>query len=296
MPDIDESVLITPAEPLPKPPGVHERLPPKPGLRGLLPTVRRQYNQRVHAAMRAAEADFARYREEEARRKENAEQAGKLRIAQAAWDSVSEQHAEIDRYALAVRGGDPYSVCRYFHQKISAVVADDPPELITHFQPGYEPDNRVLKLRYELPEPAVVPTHDVVTAEGMTPVFQSLPAEEHEHLYLELICRIALRALRTAFGTDPADLVETVLFNGVVSTVEETELVPEQVCVLSVAVTAVRFAEIDLASVNPVAAVETDFAGNLTSNVATLSPVPLVRLNGSLIRTTPVDRVVPEPS
>lgn len=280
-PEIDEALLGTPRQPLPKPPPVADRLPPRPDpLRWLLPRVRRDYHQRVLRVMRDAEADFERYREQEARRQVDAEQADRLRVARAAWEAVREQHAEVDRYALSVRSGDPHGVCHYYHRVLTEVAADDPAELITHVQPGYEPDNGLLKLRYELPDPTVIPDSEVPDTDSFTgpPTPVALSPSEREHLYLELICRIVLRAVRAVLGADPAGLVETVLVHGVVSTVEETELVPEQVCVLSVAAGADRFAELDLAVVDPVAAITEDLGGHLTTNVATLQPVAPVRV------------------
>ncbi|HXL93094.1 MAG TPA: hypothetical protein VN969_29560 [Streptosporangiaceae bacterium] len=96
--------------------------------------------------------------------------------------------------------------------------------------------------------------HQVAYADRQLTVDFELPAQEDDG-YDALVARIALRTLYEIFGATPAELVEAVVFHGRVSAAHPATGRPDRAYLLSVAAERDAFAQLNLATVDPVACV-----------------------------------------
>jgi restriction system protein len=85
---------------------------------------------------------------------------------------------------------------------------------------GYRPDARELIIERELPRDSVIPPEQEYRAvKGRILPVPRKAAEVH-HLYGQLLARIALRTIAEAFALTPPALVDSVVLNGRVNTVD----------------------------------------------------------------------------
>jgi len=96
--------------------------------------------------------------------------------------------------------------------------------------------------------------HQVAYADRQLTVDFELPAQEDDG-YDALVARIALRTLHEIFGATPAGLVKAVVFHGRVSAAHPATGRPDRAYLLSVAAERDAFAQLNLATVDPVACV-----------------------------------------
>jgi restriction system protein len=96
--------------------------------------------------------------------------------------------------------------------------------------------------------------HQVAYADRQLTVDFELPSQEADG-YDALVARIALRTLYEIFGATPAELVEAVVFHGRVSAAHPATGRPDRAYLLSVAAERDAFAQLNLATVDPVACV-----------------------------------------
>lgn len=85
---------------------------------------------------------------------------------------------------------------------------------------GYRPESRELVIDRELPRNSVIPPEQEyrIAAGKVLPVPR--PIAEIRHLYTQLITRLALRSVSEAFALTPPALVDSVVLNGRVATVD----------------------------------------------------------------------------
>jgi len=144
------------------------------------------------------------------------------------------------------------------------------------FQVAYRPEGRDVVVEFELPPQSVVPTlrgyKYVKTRDAIDPVPR--PETEVKQRYKTLIARVALRTLHEIFTATPAEVVEAVVLNGRVSTIDRATGKPARPHLLSVSAERAVFGDLVLAAVDPAAC--------------------LVRLN-ALVSPNPFDMEAVEP-
>jgi restriction system protein len=214
-----------------------------------------RHEKRVAAARQAFEDAKARHAEAEARRRRQlAERERAYRQNRDLLTArVTAYNAEVDRFAAAVAGGDPESVIEYFSMVLgNSVYPDDFPQ---HYRLAFVPGERHLVVEYQLPPVEVVPAvkeyrydraRDEIRAVGRT-------GDEIRRRYLIVITQIALRTVHEIVEADRGGLVELVVFNGVVDTVDRRTGTPTRPCLISLRAPRPDFAAIDLRHVDPVA-------------------------------------------
>lgn len=169
--------------------------------------------------------------------------------------------------AAAFRGGGAEQFAYALQDELSA--SPSPPSLPSRTTVlAYWSDARQLIVERELPRHSVVPPEQeyrIVAAE-VVPVPR--PAAEVRHLYLQLLTRLALRTVSEAFALTPPALVDRVVLNGRVTSVDRSTGRASNPPLLSFQFSREAFEELhlDTAGFDPVA--------SLRSHDAQISPDP----------------------
>lgn len=282
---LKDSITIQPFNPgglaqaIPSP--AFEPTPPPTGLRKLLPGAIAKHEAKV--AMDQAEHDAAmktwKQREDE--------RVAKLAAAQTAHDErvaariarVEAQNAEVDAFRASVEAGEPAAVVEYFSLVLERSRYPD------GFPKGrrlaYVPESRELVLEYELPTIDVIPeareyryvkARDEITASVR-------PATQRRALYASVVAQVSLRCVHELFEADRGGLVDTVVFNGMVDSIDKRTGQAARTCLVTLRTTRDTFEALDLSLVDPAKCLNGLNAG-VSKNPAELAPVrPVIEFN-----------------
>lgn len=123
------------------------------------------------------------------------------------------------------------------------------------FQVAYRPENRDVVVEFELPPQKVVPRVRGYKYVKARDAIDPLPRGENEvkQRYKLLIARVALRTLHEIFAATPPEVVEAIVFNGRVSTIDRATGKPARPHLLSVSAERSIFQDLVLAEVDPAA-------------------------------------------
>ncbi|MEU5993232.1 restriction endonuclease [Spirillospora sp. NPDC047418] len=257
-------------EPAPRPEAF---LPPPPtGLSRLVNGARHEEQ------VRQGQMNYQRACAEHAQR-EQARQAALGRLQHEHAQRVSEarerarrQHAEVEAFKQELADGRPDTVVAYFGLVLNTVSYPD--GFPAQWQMAYVPESAQLVVEYELPTIDVVPkvkAHRYVkTSDSVTET--NRPATQVKAQYTSVVSQVALRVVRDLFKGDAPGHVSTIVFNGMVSTVDAATGRPVRPCLLTLRTTKETFAELDLARVDPAACLKHLGAG-VSRNTAELAPV-----------------------
>lgn len=221
-----------------------------------------RHRRATEEAERAYNKALERYRLEEAARKQRIE-----RLRKEHEESISlshrrilEHNEEIDEFESRVYAGDRIAVSDYY-ERVFEQVKDKPP-----FPDGrsfaYVPESRLLLIEWAIPSIDIVPREKEFRYNKSTDqveVYKYKPVGEIRETYQNLLAQLGIRAAKTAFLADPNWLVETVVFNGMLTAGEYDEdeendqiiEVEETVCLLSMRATRHHFARLDLKDLEP---------------------------------------------
>ncbi|SFF63508.1 restriction system protein [Actinopolymorpha cephalotaxi] len=173
------------------------------------------------AAEQAYTSALERYREQEAARLARIEERARAHHEASAPDRrrVLAHNAGIDRFRDRVLTGDPEAVCDYY-ARIFAPFASRPAGFPRGHRFGYVPESRLLLVEWRLPGVDVVPREREFRYNPSTKsvgVHRWRPISEVRKVYDAVCAQLAIRAVHVALSADPGDLVQTVVFNGVVA-------------------------------------------------------------------------------
>lgn len=163
------------------------------------------------------------------------------------------QHAEIDAFRAEYEAAEPDAVISYFDLVLSASTYPD--GFPQAYRLAYVPESRQLVIEYELPSVDVVPTvksYKYVKS-GDTVNQTARPASVVKSAYAEVLAQVTLRTLHEVFEADRGRHVDTVVFNGVVDTVDRATGQRVKPCLVTVRTTRDVFSALDLARVEPFA-------------------------------------------
>ena len=206
-------------------------------------------------------------------------------------DAIAEQHARIDEYQRAVESRDRRAVSRYFQKALDR--AAEPLDFPRRRRAGYVPESTLLALEWDLPDLTVVPAEAAYRydkeRDSVVPVPR--PDKEIRLLYQQLVAQLALRALHLVFGNDRYDVVETVVFNGMVESVDLATGRAVRPCLITLRATREQYQALVLDQLDPVACVRHYFAAEVSRHPEELQPVePLLDFDLADPRTIePVD-------
>lgn len=240
--------------PLPEP-SWQSFVPPEPTGIGRVFGGERAHQQQLAAAQEAFADAQVRHAEAEARRQRQ------LADRRQAYDErvrthesrVAAYNAEVDRFAAAVAGADPAAVVEYFAMVLgNSVYPDDFPQ---HYRLAFLPKTRHLLVEYHLPPAEVLGAVKEYRYDRNRDDMVAVPRgpEEVRQRYTTLIAQVALRTIHEIVEADRDALIETVVFNGIVDTIDRRTGQFVRPCLVSVCVDRATFAGIKLRRVDPIA-------------------------------------------
>ena len=251
LPSFDPGPLRA-AEPAP---GWNDYAPPEPsGLSRVFGGAARHERLTVEARV-SFDAAVAEHRHREAQRQRA------LLAARATYERKIEdirveaaaQNTAVDARRAAFAAGDPEAVEWFVSQVLDA--SRYPDGFPRQYQVAYRPENRDVIVEFELPSQQVVP---VVRGYRYTKSRDAIdpaprPATEIKQRYARLIACVALRTLHEIFVATPAEVIDAVVFNGRVSTIDRATGKPDRPHLLSVEAERAIFEDLVLAAVEPAA-------------------------------------------
>ena len=214
-----------------------------------------RYERQIAEARASFDAAVADHRHREAQRQRAFSAArasyerkiGEIRAGAAA------QSAVIEARRAAFTAGDPEAVEWLVSHVLDA--SRYPDGFPRQYQVAYRPENRDVVVEFELPPQQVVPVvrgyRYVKARDALDPLPR--PVTEIRQRYARLIACVALRTLHEIFVATPAAVVEAVVFNGRVSTIDRATGKPDRPHLLSVEAERSIFEDLVLAAVEPAA-------------------------------------------
>lgn len=258
------ALKVTPEVPLfdPGPMGIAEPAPdwkdfaiPEPGaLSRLFGGTARHERQMADAQAQFAAATAAHGQREASRKRSLAEaRAGHQRLAADVSARAAAENTAVETRKAGFAAGDPQAVEWFVSQVLKP--SRYPAGFPRQYQVAYRPENRDVVVEFELPPQTVVPAvrgyRYVRARDAIDPLPR--PPTEIKQRYARLIACVALRTLHEIFAATPGDVVEAVVFNGRVSTIDRATGKPARPHLLSVEAERATFEDLVLAAVEPAA-------------------------------------------
>jgi restriction system protein len=186
--------------------------------------------------------------------------------------SVSRQHADVDAFATAYRAGDPAAVVNYCELVLAGRLYPD--NIEPKFKIAYVPESQQAVIEYELPSAEVVPTVKSYRYVRTTDTIAEtgLPATRIKALYASLVSQLTLRTVGEIFAADIEEHIGTIVFNGVVDTIDPGSGQPIRPCLITLRTTREVFNQLDLARVEPLACLK-HLSASVSKSPAELVPV-----------------------
>jgi restriction system protein len=214
-----------------------------------------RYERQTAEARTRFEAAMSDYRQRENQRQRelaSAKAAHERKVTDARAKAAAQSAVVEARRAVFV-AGDAEAVEWFVGRVLDA--SRYPDGFPRRYQVAYRPENRDVVVEFEFPPQQVVPIVRGYRYVKVRDVTEPLPRPENEvkQRYARLIACIALRVLHEIFTATPADVVEAVVFNGRVSTVDRATGKPARPHLLSVSAERTAFADLVLAAVEPAA-------------------------------------------
>ncbi len=182
------------------------------------------------------------------------------------------QNSEIDEFRTEFEAGNPEAIVSYFDLVLQA--SPYPESFTRRFRLAYVPESRQLVVEFELSPIGVIPTvrayRYVKARDEVTEAAR--PASQIKSLYQGVVAQSTLRTLHEVFQADRVDHVETVVFNGLLDTVDRATGKPVRPCLVTVRTTKQAFGELDLANVEPAACLK-HLGANVSRSPTELLPV-----------------------
>lgn len=175
--------------------------------------------------------------------------------------------------------GDAYSVVEYCELVLNN--SEYPDSFPKDFDLEYNPDNRILIIEYVLPAPEDFPrlleVKYIATKKELKEYFIS--DTQFYKMYDTSIYNICLRTLHEIFEADKADVIDIVVFNGWVETINKATGKKTNNCIVSVHVRKDEFIQIELANVDPKLCFK-NLKGVGSSKLSSITAVqPLIQVN-----------------
>jgi restriction system protein len=185
---------------------------------------------------------------------------------------VDDHNVVVEQFERAYQAGEADAVREYFLLILNrSVLPEGFPE---EYQLAYIPESKQLVVEHQLPTLDVVPAVSEYTYVKAKDEIREKARKKAEvtDLYRTVIASVALRTLNEIFGSDAAQTVETVVFNGVVHTISPQTGEEVQPCVVSVRTTRGDFSKIVLGRVDPVECLK-GLGANVSKRPEELAPV-----------------------
>jgi restriction system protein len=167
---------------------------------------------------------------------------------------VREHNAAVDEFEGNFRAGASEAVEDYFAEVLA--LSEYPPDFPRDYQVAYRPDPRELVVEYRLPSVKVIPTaRDFRYVKARREIDElARPMKEIKELYASVIHQIALRTMWECFAVTTAEeVVDAVVFNGIVSATNRATGHPEELHLISAPASRSKFSGLLLDQLDPAA-------------------------------------------
>lgn len=166
---------------------------------------------------------------------------------------VSAQQAhnqEVDGFEKSCQLGEPEALAVYFSMVLER--SEYPSGFPQNFSTAYQPDSKMLVVRYELPSPQIVPrqseyryvrTRDSIDEKARKPA-------EIKAVFADIVAAVVLRTVHELFESDVWEHLQAVAVNGMVKAIDPANGKDIEPCLISVRTTRADFLGIDLARVD----------------------------------------------
>jgi restriction system protein len=179
---------------------------------------------------------------------------------------ADEVNTEIDRLVIGLAEHDRHAVSEYYQRVVDSIRDSD--GFPRARRCAYVPESNLLVVEWDLPRMDVVPEHGefkyVRTRDEIDA--KPVPVATRRSAYQRLIAQVALRSLRLVFGADPGDLVDTVVFNGMIDDVDPATGLDVRPCLITLRATRDQFAPLRLDRVKPVNCIRDHFAADVSEH------------------------------
>lgn len=148
------------------------------------------------------------------------------------------------------------------------------------FELEYNPSNKVLLVEYLLPSISDLPTLKSVKYIQSRNEFKEEPLSDAalNKIYDNLLYQITLRTIHELFEADSIDAVHSIVFNGLVRSIDKTNGNEVEACILSVQTPKKEFEEINLEQVDPKLCFK-GLKGIGSSKLHSLTPIaPIIKI------------------
>jgi restriction system protein len=197
-------------------------VPPLSGIKGLLPGAKAKHAIAVEEGAKRYQ-EGVRTREDRERDRE-----ARLQAASSAHEAEVSQviartaslNAEVDQFRARFDALEPDAIVEYFSLVLDS--SSYPAGFPQHHRIAYVPESKQLVVEYELPTVDIVPTvkqHRYVKARDAVED-SPRPVTQIRSLYSQVIAQTTLRTIHELFEADRGGLIDSVVFNGYVSTID----------------------------------------------------------------------------
>ncbi|HWC14122.1 MAG TPA: restriction endonuclease [Actinomycetota bacterium] len=239
------------------------------------------YQLAVAAAETAHHESLRRFDAQERTRTEKLEVAKREHEAAATQlkQEVEAQHKRIDQFRTEFEARKPEAVCAYFNLVLErSSYPDDFPKTA---RLAFVPDSRQLVVEYDLPTFEAVPdvaSYKYVKSKNSVTETKR-PQAQRKQLYASVVAQVTIRTLHELFEADRSQLLETIVFNGMVNAIDKGTGKEVRPCLVTVRTTRTAFEAIDLSRVEPVACLRA-LNASVSKSPAELAPVrPVLEFN-----------------
>lgn len=188
-------------------------------------------------------------------------------------------NAAIDKKKEKYLSGDLSSVMDYCD--IVLTNSNYPDYLPKTFELDYNPENKIIIVDYQLPSPDIIPTITEVKYVQARDEYQekNLSQVQLNKLYDSVLYQIALRTIHELYEADVINGLESVVFNGYVTSIDPATGQEATSCVFSVQANKEEFEQINLANIEPKACFK-KLRGVGSSKLHSLTPIaPILQMD-----------------
>lgn len=260
------------ATPIPEP--EVEVVAPPSALGGLVPGAKAKYEAAVQRAAETHGAEMAEWRRaEEARQDELAlARSGHEEHAESERLEIEQANSKIDEFDSRLDGGEPAAIVDYLGMVLDR--SRYPESFPSGHKLAYIPESKQAVVELELPPFDVIPEEKVFKYVKARDEISSTarPESQRKALYSNVIAQVALRTVHELLEADRRGHVETVVYNGMVESIDKRTGTPARVCVVSFRATVDTFEQLNLEQVDPEECLKGLNAG-VSKKPAELAPV-----------------------
>jgi len=160
-------------------------------------------------------------------------------------------NAEVDLRHALYGTKDANAIIEYCESILNN--AEYPPSIPSQFDLGFNPDTGVLIVDLQLPGPDDLPkVSEIKYVKASDTYSEKLLSEAQQNrIYDDVVYRLALRTLHNLFRADSVGAIMSIVFNGIVTSIDKATGNETTACILSLQALKEKFLAINLAKVDP---------------------------------------------